>query len=40
MLLKIILLKKAAYDKLAANVNNIDASAFVLETEYQKAKQN
>ena len=32
--------KKAVYDKLAANVNNIDTSDFVLKTKYQidKAK--
>ena len=27
--------KKAVYDKLAAKVNNIDTSAFVLKTKYQ-----
>ena len=34
------LVKKAVYDKLAANVNNIDTSDFVLKTKYQidKAK--
>ena len=30
--------KKAAYDKLAAKVNNIDASDFVLKTKYQADK--
>ena len=30
--------KKAAYDKLAAKVNNIDASDFVLKTKYQTDK--
>ena len=30
-----MLLKKAVYDKLAAKVNNIDTSAFVLKTKYQ-----
>ena len=35
MLLKMILLKKTVYDKLAAKVNNIDTSAFVLKTKYQ-----
>ena len=38
MLLKIILLKKTVYDKLAAKVNNIDTSAFVLKTKYQVDK--
>ena len=37
MLLK-MLLKKAAYDKLAAKVNNIDTSDFVLKTTYQTDK--
>ena len=30
--------KKAVYDKLAAKVNNIDTSAFVLKTKYQTNK--
>ena len=30
--------KKAPYDKLAAKVNNIDASDFVLKTKYQADK--
>ena len=30
--------KKAAYDKLVANVNNIDTSAFVLKTKYETEK--
>ena len=30
--------KKAAYDKLAAKVNNIDTSDFVLEAKYQIGK--
>ena len=30
--------KKAVYDKLAAKVNNIDTSDFVLKTKYQKEK--
>ena len=30
-----MLLKKAVYDKLAAKVNSIDTSAFVLKTKYQ-----
>ena len=30
--------KKAVYDKLAANVNDIDTSAFVLKTKYQTYK--
>ena len=30
--------KKAVYDKLAAKVNNIDTSDFVLRTKYQKDK--
>ena len=28
--------KKAVYDKLAAKVNNIETSAFVLKTKYQR----
>ena len=38
MLLKMILLKKTVYDKLAAKVNNIYTSAFVLKTKYQVDK--
>ena len=30
--------KKAIYDKLAAKVNNIDTSDFVLKTKYQTDK--
>ena len=30
--------KKAVYDKLAAKINNIDTSDFVLKTEYQTDK--
>ena len=30
--------KKAVYDQLAAKVNNIDTSAFVLKTKYQTDK--
>ena len=30
--------KKAVYDRLAAKVNNIDTSAFVLKTKYQTNK--
>ena len=30
--------KKAVYDKLAAKVNNIDTSEFVLKTKYQTDK--
>ena len=30
--------KKAVYDKLAAKVNNIDTSDFVLKTKYQTDK--
>ena len=30
--------KKAVYDKLAAQVNNIDTSTFVLKTKYQTEK--
>ena len=30
--------KKTVYDKLAAKVNNIDTSDFVLKTKYQKDK--
>ena len=33
-----MLLKKAVYDKLAAKVNNIDTSDFVLKTTYQTDK--
>ena len=32
--------KKAVYEKLAAKVNNIDTSAFVLKTKYQTDKSN
>ena len=32
------LVKKAIYDNLAANVNNIDTSTFVLKTKYQAGK--
>ena len=32
------MLKKAVYDKLAAKVNNIDTSDFVLKTKYQTDK--
>ena len=31
--------KKAVYDKLAAKVNNIDTSEFVLKTKYQTDKK-
>ena len=31
-------IKKTVYDKLAAKVNNIDTSAFVLKTKYQTDK--
>ena len=31
--------KKAVYDKLAVNVNNIDTSDFVLKTRYQTDKR-
>ena len=31
--------KKTVYDKLAAKVNNIDTSAFVLKTKYQTDKR-
>ena len=31
--------KKAVYEKLAAKVNNIDASKFVLKTKYQINKK-
>ena len=31
-----MLLKKTAYDKLVAKVNNIDTNTFVLKTEYDK----
>ena len=30
--------KKAAYDKLAAKVNNIDTNDFILKTKYQTDK--
>ena len=33
-----MLLKRTAYDKLAAKVNNIDTSRFVLKTKYQTEK--
>ena len=33
-----MLLKKTVYDKLAAKVNNIDTSDFVLKTKYQTDK--
>ena len=33
-----MLLKKAAYDKLAAKVNNIDTNDFILKTKYQTNK--
>ena len=33
------LVKKAAYDPLAAKVNNTDTSAFVLKTKYQTEKK-
>ena len=33
-----MLLKKTVYDKLAAKVNNIDTSEFVLKTKYQTDK--
>ena len=32
------MLKKTVYDKLAAKVNNIDTSEFVLKTKYQTDK--
>ena len=38
ILLKNDVVKKAAYDKLAAKVNNIDTSDFVLEAKYQIGK--
>ena len=38
MLLKMRLLKKAAFEKLAAKVNNLDISDFVLRTKYQTDK--
>ena len=38
ILLKNDVVKKAAYDKLAAKVNNIDTSDFVLKTKYQTDK--
>ena len=31
--------KKAGYDKLAAKLNNIDTSTFVLQTKYQTDKR-
>ena len=33
-----MLLKKTVYDKLAAKVNNIDTSDFILKTKYQTGK--
>ena len=38
MLLKMMLLKKAVHEKLAAIVNNIVTSEFVLKTKYQTDK--
>ena len=38
ILLKNDVVKKAGYDKLAAKVNNIDTSTFVLQTKYQTDK--
>ena len=38
MLLKMIFLKKTAYDSLAAKVNNLDTGNFVLKTKYQTYK--
>ena len=32
------IVKKAVYDKLAAKLNNIDTSTFVLKTKHQKDK--
>ena len=32
------IVKKAVYEKLAAKVNNIDTSAFVLKTKYEREK--
>ena len=37
-LIKNDIVKKTVYDKLAAKVNNIDASDFVLKTKYQTDK--
>ena len=33
-----MMLKKTVYDKLAAKVNNIDTTDFVLKTKYQTGK--
>ena len=38
MLLKMMLLKKAVHEKLAAIVNNVVTSEFVLKTKYQTDK--
>ena len=38
MLLKNYVAKNVVYDKLAAKVNNIDTSGFVLKTKYQTDK--
>ena len=38
MLLKMMLLKKAVHEKLAAIVNNIVTNEFVLKTKYQTDK--
>ena len=38
MLLKMMLLKKAVYNKVAAKVNDIDTSDFVLKTKYETGK--
>ena len=35
---KMLLLKKTAYDKLVAKINNIDTSDFVLKTKYHTDK--
>ena len=37
-LIKNDIVKKTVYDKLAAKVNNIDTSGFVLKTKYQTDK--
>ena len=37
-IVKNYVVRKAAYDKLAAKVNNIDTSDFVLKTKYQTDK--
>ena len=39
-IIKMMLLKKAMYDKLVAKVNNIDTTDFVLKTNIKQTKQS